>query len=144
MRDSDRRTGAFAVGALLIGAAFGLAGFGAGVAVGSDPGPRLASDAVTRYWTDAFVPGSERELELRVLAGPSGSILVAYWEVLPGIGRIDAMKSDVYRVRADSREPLRVRVGDGERLCIVRPHAEWGRVHQDTGLGLDVAFAFAD
>lgn len=144
MRDADRRTGAFAVGALLIGAAFGLAGFGAGVAVGSDPVPRQVTEAVTRYWIDAFPPDSDREIELRILDGPAGSVHVAYWEVLPGPGRIEAMKSDVYRVRADSRAPLRVRLGDGDRVCVVRPHAEWGRIHQDTGLGLDVSFAFAD
>jgi hypothetical protein len=46
--------------------------------------------------------------------------------------------SERTRVRAaDSHEPVVLRLAQDSRSIVISPEASWGRIHRDSGLGLE-------
>jgi hypothetical protein len=78
-----------------------------------------------------------RTIRAQVSRGQQGEVVIDLADFFLGDGLILA-SSERTRVRAaDSWEPVVLRLSQDDRSIVIAPEASWGRVHRDTGLGLE-------
>lgn len=114
--------------------------FAAGSHASADQGLR-APDEIVCLRSELILEDEGRTIRAQVSRGQKGEVIIDLANFLLGDGLILA-SSERTRVRAaDSNEPIVMRLAQDNRSVVIAPEGSWGRVHRDTGLGLEFELA---
>ncbi|MAW61698.1 MAG: hypothetical protein CMJ94_12830 [Planctomycetes bacterium] len=117
-------------------ASLALLGSGAKHANAADSWPLEEAADLSVLRAEAEFESGARVVRVQVLRGLPGQVVVEVEDFVVGTDTLLASGQMLYTRDADSREPLMVPLSMDQRFVVVQPHAEWGRVHRDTGLGI--------